>query len=406
MPWLIEFIQGNSMRFLAAFALFFVLMIPSPRAEIFEGESLITVDGTQGLVRFLKGSRGRPLVVLATGGGTTARIFYGVHEGRRPEDFLATHLNAFGYNVLAVSPPIDTADPIFGTAEPGFTIRDWGEQMAAAAEQVIKAHDLAPRVILAGWSMAGKSAQAMRVAGRPRGVDVELFVSLSATPPILGVLPIADGYPMNAETGYGQAPDPEYKGALWNLRMNAKANQVDQLIPPEEYVAHYVGEGPVGLSHTGIRYRDGAIVADVLEDIEDGQGFDFAGFPLTATIVPTSRHDLRHAVTDLHTWGMITTNHLYQTRLKAAHKTIRKLSHAQVQDLRRLIVGAPARLNAEVFGNHFFFVGEIGARQTAEAIARLEAETTVLIEDLDAILNQTDQSDTEQSADINQSKPG
>jgi len=254
--------------------------------------------------------------------------------------------------------------------------------------------------------MAGKSAQSMAVAARDRGFEVELFVSLAATPPVLGVLPIADGYPIDSETGYGQAPDPEYKGARWNLRMNAKANSVEHLIPHDDYLAHYVGEGPVGLSHTGIRYRDGAIVADLVADIEDGQGFDFAGFPLVATVIPASRHDLRHAVTDLHTWGMITTNHLYQTRLKGSGDVLRKLSETQIHEMRRLIIDAPERLSSYVFGNHFFFVGEIGARRTAEAIARLEAEATVLMNDLDSILAPAPQPVPQQSSGPEVSAPG
>ncbi|MEM7061325.1 MAG: hypothetical protein AAF557_27420 [Pseudomonadota bacterium] len=394
------------MRFLAALLCALAMSLSLAQAEIFDGEELITVDGKTGLIRFYEGSRGRPLIVLAPGGGTAARIFYGVHDGRQPDDFLATHLNAFGYNVLAVSIPIDTGDPIFDDPDPGFSIRDWGTLLAGAANHVMRSHGLGPRVILAGWSMAGKSAQSMAAAARARGFEVELFISLAATPPVLGVLPIEQGYPMTPETGYGQAPDPDYKGARWNLRVNAKANGVDEIIPALDYLAHYVGEGPVGVSHTGIRYRDAEIVADMTADILDGQGFDFAGFPLVATVIPSTRHDIRHAVTDLHTWGMITTNHLYQARLKHAGDVLRDLSKSNFQELRRLIIDAPERLSVDVPGNHFFFVGEIGARQTAEAIASLEAEATVLVEELDAILNPSEASGPEHSANPVGAAPG
>lgn len=87
--------------------------------------------------------------------------------------------------------------------------------------------------------------------------------------------------------------------------MNVRANGVDQIIPKEAYIAHYVGEGPIGLADSGLRFRDGAIVPDLAGDIADGQGFDFADFPVIGTIVPTTRFDLRHAVTDASNWGMI-----------------------------------------------------------------------------------------------------
>ncbi|MEM8538406.1 MAG: hypothetical protein AAGF56_11170 [Pseudomonadota bacterium] len=373
------------------------LMIGPTRAEIFQGERLVSYDGKPALVRFFPGSRGRPLVVLTPGGGTTARLFYGVHRDRRPEDFLATHLTAFGYNVLAVSIPIDTGDPVFAEPHPGFTIRDWGDVLANAAAEVVAEHRLDPKVILVGWSMAGKSAHPMATAAPAHGIEVGLFVSLAATPPVLGVLPIEESYPMNAETGYGQAPDPEYKGALWNLRANARANGVEQLIPPQEYIAHYVGEGPVGVSHTGLRHRDGAIIGDLSADIEDGQGYDFAGFPPVATIVPTTRHDLRHAMTDLHTWGMITTNRIYQTRLKPAGQALRKMSPADYVRLRELVLQVPSRLSVDIDGNHFFFVGEKGARQTAEAIARLEAEARVVEQDLDDLLTTEEETEPKQT---------
>lgn len=364
-----------------------IAMLATPvRAVVFDSEERVEIDGHASVLHFLPGVRSRPLIVLAPGGGATARIFYGVHPDHRPAAFLATHLNAFGYNVLSVTTPIATADPIFDTHAPGFTVRNWGQVLAGAAKLVVEREGITGGTILAGWSMAGKAAQSMAAASRAIGTELDLFVSLSATPPILGLLGIESGYPMDQRTGYGQAPDPEYKGALWNIRQNARANGVDEIIPGHFYISHYVGEGPVGLSHTGIRWRDGKIIQDLVEDIGDGQGFDFESFPMTATIIPTTRHDMRHGMTDLHTWGMILTNHLYRAHVQKAREQVQQMSGAEYGALRELVMHAPSRLSETIDGNHFFFLGEIGARQTAEAIARLEAEAAVLRADLAAML--------------------
>ncbi|MEM6308518.1 MAG: hypothetical protein AAF754_00600 [Pseudomonadota bacterium] len=254
--------------------------------------------------------------------------------------------------------------------------------MAQVAASHVKRHDLPPEVMLVGWSMAGKAAQSMSVQAQNAGISVSLFVSLSATPPILGALPLATDFPMNPETGYGRSPDPAFKGFLWNIRANARKEGLQDIIPEGELVSHYVGEGPVGLSFTGIRYRDGKIIADQLGDIHDAQGHRFVDFPLTATIVPQGRHDLRHTVTDLYTWGMITTNALYHNHIANNRESLSQARDSEIENLSELITGAPARLSKKVHGNHFFFVGETGARETAEAISWLDAEAQDLREDL------------------------
>lgn len=379
------------MRFVLSVVVALCMLSASAHARMFQGEEMMNPAGVPAVTHFLKGSGGKPLIVLVAGSGNTGRIFYGPHEGADPDQFLATHLNALGYNVLSVSTPITTGDPIFALNYPGFTIREWGKLLVKVAAKHVTQHDLSPDVILAGWSMGGKAAQSMSVQAQDAGISVALFVSLSATPPVLGVLPIVTDYPMNPDTGYGRAPDPEFKGLLWNIKVNARREGVDDIIPPEDVIAHYVGEGPVGLGHTGIRYHDGQIIADQLGDLRDGQGHDFAGFPLIATIIPQGRHDLRHTVTDRHTWGMITTNRLYQTVLEPNLKKLRHVSNEDLDALARLISTAPERLSKDINGNHFFFVGETGARQTAEAISWLDAEARKLMAEIESAMQDAQQ---------------
>lgn len=372
------------MRLFLAFLMCVAFASHSANARMFANEEMMNPDGYPALVHFQAGSRGKPLIVLVAGSGNTGRIFYGPHAGANPDQFLASHLNALGYNVVSISTPIATQDPIFQNAYPDFSIRAWGKTLALVAGEIVARHDLSPNVLLAGWSMGGKAAQSMASQAEAAGIQVDLFISLSATPPVLGVLPIETTFPMNPDTGYGAAPDPAYKGFLWNIRVNARREGLDDIIPAEDLIAHYVGEGPVGLTHTGLRYRDGAIVPDRDADVTDGQGFDFAGYPLTATVIPRGRHDLRHSVTDRHTWGMITTNHLYQNVLKPNLKNMQHVPTEEITRIADMISTAPERLSRTVWGNHFFFVGESGARSTAEAISWLDAEARSLQSDLSA----------------------
>lgn len=370
------------MRLLCYFLTVLTCIASVAHGRIFKDEEVLNPAGYPALVHFQAGSRGKPLVVLIAGSGNTGRIFYGPHSGADPDQFLATHLNALGYNVLSVTTPISTGEPIFALNYPTFSIRDWGKLLAEVAAIHVERYDLQTEVLLVGWSMAGKAAQSMSAQAKDAGVSVSLFVSLSATPPVLGVLPSVTDFPMNPETGYGLSPDPAFKGYLWNIRINARQEGLNAIVPEDELLSHYVGEGPVGLSFTGIRYRDGRIVADQLGDIHDAQGHRFAEFPLVATIVPHGRHDLRHTVTDLYTWGMITTNSLYHNHIANHRETISSAKNSEIERLSDLITSAPSRLTKKVQGNHFFFVGETGARKTAEAISWLDAEAQKLLEEL------------------------
>ncbi len=382
------------MRILLALLFSAFLAAPFAEARMFKGEEMLNPDGYPALVHFQKGSRGRPLIVLVAGSGNTGRIFYGVHKDRRPEDFLATHLVAMGYNTLTVTLPMDTQDPIFKNAYPDFDVTSWGKMLAKAAGTFVARHDLSHKVMLAGWSMGGKAAQSMKRFSQAEGIELELFISLAATPPLHGVLDMELTAPINSETGYGAAPDPEYKGLLWNIGVNARKNGVAAIIPKESLLQHYVGEGPVGLTHTGLRYKDGKIVHNAQADLDDAQGNNFAGYPLIGTVVPLGRHDLRHTTTDEYTWGMITTNNLYRTQVLPNLDALHQIPREAITAMADMIRTAPSRLSVDVPGNHFFFVGEFGARKTAEAIAWIEAEASALRDDLGAIVQDTGQNAT------------
>jgi surfactin synthase thioesterase subunit len=71
----------------------------------------------------------------------------------------------------------------------GGTVTDWAEQSAETVAHYQKAHELPANVVVLGWSMAGRIAVALSEALRRRGVGLELFVAMAATPGLPNLLP-------------------------------------------------------------------------------------------------------------------------------------------------------------------------------------------------------------------------
>ena len=102
--------------------------------------------------------------MFITGGGVLARIAYG-HPGGRACDFLAYWLHQEGFASLALSYPMRQSRYSTGH-HPDFSVVDWGEQSAEIIALHVKAHELPRRVIVMGWSMAGRIAEPITAALR------------------------------------------------------------------------------------------------------------------------------------------------------------------------------------------------------------------------------------------------
>lgn len=100
-------------------------------------------------------------------------------------------LSQFGYGSLTISYPAEVVEgfvPDDATRVPHYNKDDWGRQACAITRQYVGHHSLSNKVVLAGWSIAGRIVEPFgRFSRTAPALDVELFISLAATPPIAGL---------------------------------------------------------------------------------------------------------------------------------------------------------------------------------------------------------------------------
>ena len=353
-------------RICLGFVLLWVLAAFPARA--FEGEEVVQAAGFPAMTKFLAGDPERPLVVFIPGAHHTARIAYGGHEGGREQDFLAYWLVQQGYNFLGISYPIATKNPVMEDAFPAFTARDWGRQAAALAKQAVEQHHLTNRVIVIGWSMGGRIAEPVAEYAKAEGLDLLFFAAAAATPGITGLVEMNANFKMTPE-GYADRTGI-YRNWMRQIAHEGAANG-HAIIDEQSYVADYVGDMPVNLEGYGLHYRDGKFVRDFWADEQEFRTYDFGNLPEIAVLMPSEPLDPRHAMTDRGTWGFLIVNKL-AADVAAAKLDLPKLPRERWQALVELVRNAPDLLSVQMHGNHFFFLGEAGARETAQTIGALE----------------------------------
>jgi pimeloyl-ACP methyl ester carboxylesterase len=381
-------LQSTTRRQLTVAALSAAVMLGGNLpAQAFEGEEVMSAGGYPALVRFIPGEPEQALVVFVPGAHHTARIAYGGHESSQDEDFLAHWLVEEGYNFLGVSYPIATRNPVMKKAHPEFTAQDWGRQTAEIAKRIVDEHGVSNRIIVIGWSMGGKIVQPVSEAAGDVGLDLDFYLSFAATPPVTGAISMDVEIAM-AASGYADRSDL-YAGWLEQLADNNADNGGRTIIDERTYLADYVGDMSINLQGYGLRYRGGAFIRDHWADVEDFKSYDFARLPTIAMIMPNEVADGRHALTDQANWGLFLTNKIMHGDIGGNEVDLEALPDERWFALIDLVREAPERLSVESNGNHFFFVGEAGARETARAVRTLEHRVHAFEAELADLLGST-----------------
>lgn len=358
-----------------------VTAAPAIAQQLYEHEQSVELAGFPAVTYFQAGDPAKPLIVFVPGAHSAARIAYGGHEGGRSEDFLAHWLKEKGYNFLAVSYPIDTASGLMTETVPDFTAQDWGQQIAEAASGAIEEHGLTGGVYLAHWSMGGKAIQPAHAAMAEAGHPTEAAFSFAATPGIPGVITMTQELE-KTDAGYANL-ERIYPGAVAQLT----ANQGDgaEIIPEDVLRAEYLGHIPVNLQGYGEIVENGEVRIDHMQQAQDYGSFEFANYPWTVVFQVDQRADARHAINDSAYWTFYNTQTLYAELGRRGLKPA-DLSDDAWQGMIEMSDEAPDRLRVDVGGNHFFFVGEAGAKATADAIDKAIAQVTDWKADIDGLL--------------------
>ncbi|KAJ5316581.1 hypothetical protein PENANT_c019G02591 [Penicillium antarcticum] len=379
------------------------------RCNLYHGEQSSVVAGHPVVYKFIPGrDLSQPLVVFVPGMAHNGRISYG-HPGSHSKDFLAHWFNHYGYSFLAISYPLDAELPVMPATSPHFTIPEWGTQTAVVISQVVKENSIGGKIIILGWSMAGKLLRPVTEELRNLELDANLFVSLAATPALPGLLPSVARHQLDQTvSGYSKRP---YANAIFRRHLDEqeKINGLNGsrfIIDPTIYERDYLGATPVGLTACGYEFdmNSGTFVEErnPWQLLEDSQAHVFWSLPSMAAIVPTSGLDFRHGITDKATWSYLIIQHTMaelsrNTRVRRYLQAAEESSEASLavdrsrfQDLQKVVSDISELLTTEIMGNHFFFVGEFGAKKTVDTVIefqqKLDSVKQSLANTLDSLL--------------------
>ncbi|KAH8690691.1 thioesterase domain protein [Talaromyces proteolyticus] len=359
-----------------------------PTPKLYAGETLDTVSGFPTLYNFFPADASKPIVVFIPGAGHNARIAYGGHEGSSQKDFLAYWINGHGYGFLAVSYPLENTPAIMPAIAPQFRIRDWGKQAAEVTHHIIKQHNLSSRVVLLCWSMAGRIVVPYSIAAKSVGLHVDLFVSLAASPGMHGTRPPPPGITCSA-SGYAvYARMIE----LFLIQIHEQENNLNHgrtIIPDEVFKREYFGFTPVSLLGWNLGYDRATHGQKFSEDLftstKDAAVDQAENLPVIAALTGHSVLDARHLIMDQATWTFMLMQKFMRTI--EISKGVHGLTQAQGTRLAKMAHSIPGRISMTIPGNHYFFIGECGARETAQAIIDSLEMAATLEHEFDTLLN-------------------
>ncbi|QKX63733.1 uncharacterized protein TRUGW13939_10904 [Talaromyces rugulosus] len=342
--------------------------------KLYPGEQLDNAAGFPVLFNYFPADPKKALVVFIPGGGHNARISYGGHQGSDEKNFLAHWMNQHGHGFLAVSYPLESSPPIMPATAPQFRIRDWGKQAAEVTHRVVKQYGLSGRVVLIGWSMGGRIVVPYSVAVRSLGLHVDLYVGLAATPGLHGMRPPPPGI-KSSESGYGAFTNMSNLFLAQIHEQQAMLNGGRTIVPDDVYVREYFGYTPVSLAGWNLRYDPAghgqAFVEEFWTSTKDAATDQAEHLPMIASLTGNSILDTRHVIMDQATWTFMLTQRF--TRIIETRNPKSGLTQARFEKLADMVHSPPRQLSRTIPGNHYFFLGERGARQTSDAIVELLA---------------------------------
>ncbi len=347
--------------------LFFVVNIlclqcASAQNNLYEGEQLVEVNKVQTLFKFIKGYKNKPLVIFVPGAAHLARISYGFPDGKE-DDFLSYWLHKKGHSFLGVSYPID--NPAYTKIYPSFNIRDWGNQVATLAKKIIDQNNLSNHVVVLGWSMGGNIEESVGEAFEKAHINVDSFIGLSAVTPISYI-----GQKIKNLKGNDMLPNQllderPFFDVFASLVEEQNKYNGHEIIPKKVFLNEFIGNIPVALAGQGYHFTHNKFEFNIQYSIGDSGVLHFNHTPWIGLINDDSSEIPKITLIDPSAWNYIRSEMLYAQYVSHINMNSNSSNYAATK---RILTQIPQYFSETVHGNHFFFVGKKGARETAQKI--------------------------------------
>ncbi|WP_152454707.1 hypothetical protein [Microbulbifer sp. THAF38] len=339
-----------------------------------EGEVMSITAGFPVLYRYIAADKSKPLMVFVPGNSHLARIFYGCPEARE-EDFIGYWVHRSGHPFLAISFPI--ANMAFDGYYPNFTIADWGKQVAEVIDKIVSENSLQREVIVCGWSMGCKIAGALGKEAIGKSFSIVMFVAMSGDPAVPGFLPKANAENITM-TPEGLANRESLYPWFFQALEDQSTYNGHSILPRDIYRERILGATPVALICTGLMYRHGHFEEDLLKTIQSANTFGYEDYPFPVVIHGNLICDAENILLNNSNWAFIRDRVLI--RMLVGKEGLETLKPSQWESLQLFVRSSGNHFSVMVPGNHFFFVGAIGARATVEKILMLQKRILGLID--------------------------
>ena len=331
---------------------------------LYPDEKMIEINKVQTLYKFISADASKPLIVFIPGDSHLARISYGCPQGKE-DDFLSYWLHKKGYPFLGVSYPTDNL--VYSKIYPNFSIRDWGNQVATLIKNLVKENHLSNHVVVLGWDLGGAIEESVQESLEKNHLTLDEFIALSAVPPLPNIM--EEG---NLSSTKMLSNHLASRKSVVNFFVKLLAGQNEynahEIIPEKIYTDEFIGNIPVALLAEGLFLKGNKFEFIAQNAIEDTGVFHFDHTPWIGIMTDDASSLAKITLVDSAAWNFIRSQMIYHQYMFYTNieTNINKFAITK-----RILNQIPQHFSDTVHGNHFFFVGKKGARETALKIELL-----------------------------------
>jgi hypothetical protein len=138
----------------------------------------------------------------------------------------------------------------------------------------------------------------------------------------------------------------------------------------------------VSLLGTNDWFENGVLLDNIEVSFKDKNFFAFTEYPPIAVVSGNSRLSTYHPFVDKWTWGFLITRKVYHHHLSQNEHALSDLNEDKYNELVAYVNEIPNRLHTLVPGNHFLFLGKMGAEKIAEYVGYFEKDIVTIKNEL------------------------